>query len=141
MHQTLLLLCDHWNGKSEISYHKLFLVFFKRVLIDLATSHSKATGLASVQKKFFFFNLCFGLLSNIAKKFNQIRNNVVCVLVRLVFMVCCAVTTGRCNAFQHIVVNQKKSEFYDPYFQTMLFLVTMEGTSKLWIPLPSFGGT
>ena len=27
-------------------------------------------------------------------------------------MLCCALTTGRCNACQHIFVNQKKLEFY-----------------------------
>ena len=53
------------------------------------------------------------------------RNYVVCVVARLVFVFYCALTTGRCNAFQHIFGNKKKSEFYGPYFQTMLFLVTM----------------
>ena len=72
-----------------------------------------------------FFSLRFDLFSIIAKEVNQIRNNVVCVVARLVFLFCCALTTGRCNAFQHNFVNQKKSEFYGPYFQTMLFLVTM----------------
>ena len=79
--------------------------------------------------KYFFFNLRFNIFSIIAKKVNQIRNNVVCVVARLVFVFCCALTTGRCNAFQHILVNQKKSEFYGPYFQTMLFLVTIITTA------------
>ena len=39
---------------------------------------------------------------------SQIRNNVVCVVAGLVFMFCCALATGHCNAFQHIFVNQKK---------------------------------
>ena len=52
-----------------------------------------------------FFNLRFDLFSIIAKEVNQIRNNVVCVVVRLVFLFCCALTTGRCNAFQHVFVN------------------------------------
>ena len=52
-----------------------------------------------------FFNLRFDLFSIIAKEVNQIRNNVVCVVARLVFVFCCALTTGRCNAFQHIFVN------------------------------------
>ena len=72
-----------------------------------------------------FSNLCSDLFSIIAKKVNQIRNNVVCVVARLVFVLCCALTRGCCNAFQHIFGNKKKSEFYGPYFQTMLFLVTM----------------
>ena len=72
-----------------------------------------------------FFSLRFDLFSIIAKEVNQIRNNVVCVATRLVFLFCCAFTTGRCNAFQQIFVNYKKSEFCGPYFQAMLFLVTM----------------
>ena len=76
-----------------------------------------------------FFNLCFDLFLSIAKEVNQISNKVVCVVAHLVFVFwfCCALTTSRCNAFQHIFVNQKKSEFYDPYFRTTLFLVTMIG--------------
>ena len=72
-----------------------------------------------------FFSLHFDLFSIIAKEVIQIRNNVLCVVARLVFLFCCALTTVRCNAFQHVFVNQKKSEFYGPYFQTILFLVTM----------------
>ena len=62
-----------------------------------------------------FFSLRFDLFSIIAKEVNQIRNNVVCVVAHLVFLFCCALTTGRCNAFQHNSVN----------VMTMLFLVTM----------------
>ena len=49
-----------------------------------------------------FFSVRFDLFSIIAKEVNQIRNNVVCVAARLVFLFSCALTTGRCNAFQHI---------------------------------------
>ena len=52
-----------------------------------------------------FFSLSFDLVSIIAKEVNQIRNNVVCVVARLVFLFYCALTTGRCNAFQHNFVN------------------------------------
>ena len=55
--------------------------------------------------EYFFFSLCFDLFSMIAKEVNQIRNNVGCVVARLVFLFCCALTTGRCNAFQHNFVN------------------------------------
>ena len=51
------------------------------------------------------YNLRFDLFLIIAKKANQIRNNVVCVAARLVFVFCCELTAGRCNAFQHIFVN------------------------------------
>ena len=76
-----------------------------------------------------FFSLRFHIFSIIAKKVNQIRNNIVCVVAHLVFLFCCALTTGRCSAFQHNFVNEKKSQFYGLYFQTMLFLVTIFGTS------------
>ena len=49
-----------------------------------------------------FFSRRFDLFSIIAKEVNQIRKNVACVVVRLVFLFCCALTTSRCNAFQHI---------------------------------------
>ena len=54
---------------------------------------------------YFFFQSAFYLFSIIAKVINQIRNNVVCVVARLVFVFCCGLTTGHCNAFQHIFVN------------------------------------
>ena len=57
------------------------------------------------------FNLRFDLFSIIAKEVNQIRNNVVCAVARLVFMFCCALTMGRCNAFQHVFVNWKNRSF------------------------------
>ena len=76
-----------------------------------------------------FFSLCSDIFSIIAKKVSQIRNNVVCswncAVARFVFIFCCALTISCCNAFQHIFVNQKKSELYSPYFQTVLFLVIM----------------
>ena len=56
-----------------------------------------------------FFTLRFDLFLIIAKEVNQIRNNVVWVAARLIFLFCCALTTGRCNAFRHNFVNQKKS--------------------------------
>ena len=52
-----------------------------------------------------FFSLLFDFFSIFAKKINQIRNNVVCFVAHLVFLVCCALTTGRGNAFQHIFAN------------------------------------
>ena len=50
----------------------------------------------------FFFSFRFDL-------FSIIGNNVICIVPRLVFLFCCALTTGRCNAFQHNFVNQKSS--------------------------------
>ena len=65
-----------------------------------------------------FFSLRFDLSSIIAKEVNQVRNNAVCVAARHVFLFCCALTTGHCNAFQCVAM-------LFPYFQTMLFLGTM----------------
>ena len=48
-----------------------------------------------------FFSLRFDLFSIIAKDVSQSRNNVVCVVARLVFLFCCVLTTDRCHAFQH----------------------------------------
>ena len=79
-----------------------------------------------------FFNLRFDLFSIIAKEFNQVRNNVVSVVAHLVYVFCCALTTGRCNGFQQVFVIQKKSEFYVLYFQTILFHVTMAKMMKKW---------
>ena len=70
------------------------------------------------------------------KEINQIRNNILCVVARHIFVFRCTLTTNRCNAFQHIFRNQKKSELYDPDFQTMLFLVIMvyiENFSRLLV--------
>ena len=52
-----------------------------------------------------FFSLRFDLFSIITKEVNQIRNNVACVAAHLVFLFCFALTTGHCNAFQHIFVS------------------------------------
>ena len=52
-----------------------------------------------------FFSLRFDPFSIIAKEVNQIRNNVVCVVARLVFLFCCALIKGCYKAFQHIFVN------------------------------------
>ena len=71
--------------------------------------------------RFFFFQSVSSSFSIITKKVNQIRNKVVCVAAHLVFVFCYAFTTGR----------WKKSEFYCPYFQTMLFLTTMNPETTL----------
>ena len=52
-----------------------------------------------------FFSLRFDIFLIIAKEVNQIRNKVVCVVARLVFLFCCAFTTGHCSAFQHNFAN------------------------------------
>ena len=63
-----------------------------------------------------FFSLRFDLFSIITKEVNQIRNNVVCVVARLVFLFCCALTRGRCNAFQRIFHKLKKIGVLRPIF-------------------------
>ena len=56
----------------------------------------------SYKYKYLFFQSAFNLFAIIVKKVNQFRNNVVCVVARLVFVFCCELTTGRCNVFQLI---------------------------------------
>ena len=52
-----------------------------------------------------FFSLRFDLYPIFVIEVNQIRNNVVCVVAVLVFLFSCALTAGRCNAFQQNFVN------------------------------------
>ena len=107
-----------YNWPEIYIFHFVFKKFIENTNKNVCTIFYK-------YKYFFFFTLCCDLFSIIAKKINQIRNIVVCVVAHLVFVFCCALTTGCCIAFQNIFVNQKKSEFYGPHFQTILFLVTM----------------
>ena len=79
-----------------------------------------------------FFNLFFGLLSIIAKKVDQISKNVPFAVARLVFLFCCALITSRCNAFQQFFKYQKESQFYGPYLQIVVFLVTMYILNNFW---------
>ena len=52
--------------------------------------------------EYFFFQSAFDLFSIIAKKVDQIRNNVVCVAARLVFLICCALLRAVAVLF-HII--------------------------------------
>ena len=81
-HMVLRKLSEITNGKSVL----ISTIFFTVMNIS-------------------FFNLRFNLFSIIGKEVNQIRNIIVYVVARLVFVFCCALTTGCCNAFQHIFVN------------------------------------
>ena len=63
-----------------------------------------------------FFSLHFDLFSIIAKEVSQIRKNAVCVVARLVFLFCCALTTGCCNTFQHIFHKLKEIGVFRPIF-------------------------
>ena len=59
--------------------------------------------------EYFFFQSAFWSLFNHCQRSqsNQGQCNMCCCLS--VFLFCCALTTGRCNAFQHNFVNQKSS--------------------------------
>ena len=70
----------------------------------------------SFNYKCFFFQSVFDLFSIIAKEVSQIRNNAVCVVARLVFLFCCALTTGCCNTFQHIFHKLKEIGVFRPIF-------------------------
>ena len=54
-----------------------------------------------------FFNQCEKSQSNQEQCSLCCSSPCFCVVARLVFVFCCTVTTGRCNAFQHIFVNKK----------------------------------
>lgn len=62
--------------------------------------------------RYFFFESVFKSLLNHRQKVSQIRNCIVCVVTRHVFVFW--PSTGRCIVFQYIFGNQKKSEFYGP---------------------------
>ena len=81
-HMVLRKLSEITNGKSVL----ISTIFFTVMNIS-------------------FFNLRFNLFSIIGKEVNQIRNIIVYVVARPVFVFCCALTTGCCSAFQHIFVN------------------------------------
>ena len=69
-----------------------------------------------------FFSLLFHLFSIITKEVNQIRNNAVCFVALLVFLFCCALTTSRCNAFQHIFLKLKEIGVLRSIFSDCFFL-------------------
>ena len=118
-----LTLVFNWKYKWPVHYFSIWCSGKSWKI--LTTNQFLVSTIFSTNINISFFNLCTDLFSIIAKKVNQIRNNVVFVVAHLVFVFCCALITGHCNAFQHIFVNQKKSEFYGPHFQTMLFLGTL----------------
>ena len=79
---------------------------FFRMIISKSSEITNNKPIFSQCKIFYTYEyLCFDFFSIIAKDFSQIRNNVVCVVARLVSLFCCVLTTGRCNAFRHILVN------------------------------------
>ena len=80
--------------------------------------------------KYVIFQSVFWLIFNHRQKVNQIRNNVVYVVARFAFVFWCALATGCCNAFQHFLVNQKKSKISGPYFQTMLYVASCDYDAK-----------
>ena len=109
---TLTLVC---SGKHRLPEHH-FSVWSSGNSRKLLTANQFLVSTIFFTIMNISFSVCVLLSSIIASKVNQIRNYVVCVVARLVFLFYCALTTGRCNAFQHIFVNSKKSEFNDPYY-------------------------
>ena len=84
-------------------------LFFRMVLGNsqklLTTNQFLVSTKVSTKINTSFFNLRFDHFLIIARKVNQIRDNIACIVVRFVFMFCCALTTGCCNTFQQIFVN------------------------------------
>ena len=68
-----------------------------------------------------FFNLRFDLFLIINKEVNQMRNSVVCVKAGLNILFCCALTTGRCNAFQHYFRKLNEIGVLRPIFPGYVF--------------------
>ena len=86
------------NAKNII-FHMVLRKFFKNTNNKLIFSANNIF----YKYKTSFFQSVF----NYYRK-SQIRNNVVCVVARLVIVFCCTLTTGRCDTSQHVLVNQKK---------------------------------
>ena len=84
--------------------------------------------------KYFFCQSVFWSPLNHRKKgrSNQQQCNAACAVARLVFLFCCALITSRCNAFQQFFKYQKESQFYGPYLQIVVFLVTMYILNNFW---------
>ena len=80
----------------------LFCMILRKLL---TTNQFLVSTIFFVTMSISFFSLRFDLFLIVAKEVNQIKNNLVCVATRLAFLFSCALTTGRCNAFQHIFVN------------------------------------
>ena len=96
-----------------IFFHMAFRNFRKKLRINqLLVSAPFFTNI-------FLLSMCSDLFLITAKKVKEIRNNVVCVAARLVFAFCCALATGRCNAFQYVFVNQKKIGVLRPIFRDL----------------------
>ena len=74
-------------------------LFFRMVLRKLSkitnNKHILISTIFFTVMSISFFSLRFDLFSIIVKEVNQIRNNVVCVVARLVFVLCCALNMGR----------------------------------------------
>ena len=85
------------------------ILFFRMVLRKFSEITNKkpifSSTIFSANIHISFFGLRFDHFSIIAKEVNRIRNKVVCVVAHLVFVFCCALTTGCCNVFQNIFVN------------------------------------
>ena len=79
-----------------------------------------------------FFSLHFDL--NHHQKSHQITNNVVCVVARLVLF-CCALTTGHCNAFQHIFCKLKEIWVVRPTFPDYVISFDYGKTDKCFLEL------
>ena len=84
-------------------------LFFRMALGNsqklLTTNQFLVSTIVSTKIYTSFFNLRFDHFLIIAKKVNQIRDNVACIVAHFVFVFCCALTMGRCNTFQHIFLN------------------------------------
>ena len=115
-----------FSGKYNGPEHH-FSIMYSRISLEILNNKLKLHSIIFfTNTDISFMNLFSHRFSIIANplKVNQISNNVISVVTRYVFIFCCALTTGRCNVFQHIFKNQRKLDFHGPNFQTV-FLVTI----------------
>ena len=88
-----------------------FRMVFRKFLEITKKTQFLVSAISCTIMNISFFSMRFDFFSIIAKEISQIRNTVVCVVARLVFLFCCALTTGRCNVFQHNFENKQNRSF------------------------------
>ena len=83
---------------------------------------------------FFFFSRHFGLFSIIAKEVNQIRNNVGCVVARLVSLFYCAHSLRAVAMFSTYFRKLKEIEVLRPKFPDYVFMEHASSFLNLFLP-------
>ena len=93
-----------------------FSVWCLRNYQKLLTTNQFLVSTIFFRNVFLFFNLCFDLFSIITKKVNQIRNNVVCVVAHLVFVLSLCTHYGPLQCFSTYFRKLKEIRVLRPIF-------------------------